>query len=162
MHAMEGPQPQMPSLPPCLPASTASTHPFLLSLPPCTPVCYPKEWPQVAKLPLCQPRTANADRPTDSPPTTQGGVQTPRPVFPSLRCLGGFDMLNLTGECIHRQTSQDNGISNTQVRIELAAWLMIDEQEIKLSSPRLCGCRLLPRIYSPTLQQSTHALASLI
>jgi len=90
-------------------------------------------------------------------------VQTPRrPVFPSLRCLGGFDMLKLTGECIHRQTSQDNGISNTQVRIELAAWLMIDEQEIKMSSPRLCGCRLLPRIYSPTLQQSTHAPVSLI
>lgn len=31
-----------------------------------------------------------------------------------------------------------------------------------MSSPHLCGCRLLPRIYSPTLQQSTHAPASLI
>ena len=71
-------------------------------------------------------------------------------------------MLNLTGECIYRQTSQDSGISNTRLWIELAVWLMIDEQEIKMSSPRLCGCRLLPCIYSPTLQQSTHAPSSLI
>lgn len=71
-------------------------------------------------------------------------------------------MLNLTGECIHRQTSQDNGINNTQVRIELAAWLMIDEQEIKNVKPTPVWLPLLPRIYSPTLQQSAHAPASLI
>ena len=48
-------------------------------------------------------------------------------------------MLNLTGECIHLQTSQDNGISNTQLRIELAAWLMIDEQEIKNVKPTVAA-----------------------
>ncbi|OCK94617.1 uncharacterized protein K441DRAFT_677452 [Cenococcum geophilum 1.58] len=152
----------MPSLPPCLPA-----HPPLPAVPTSLRVgLLPQRVApsrKTATLPTqdCKRRSPST-LPTDSPPTAQGGVQTPRPVFPSLRCLDGFDMLNLTGECIHRQTSQDNGISNTQVRIELAAWLMIDEQEIKLSSPRLCGCRLLPRIYSPTLQQSTHAPASLI
>ena len=66
--------------------------------------------------------------------------------------------MNASIEDEPRQRDQQH----TRVRIELAAWLMIDEQEIKLSSPRLCGCRLLPRIYSPTLQQSTHAPASLI
>lgn len=44
MHAMEGPQPQMSSLSPCL-------HYF----PPTSlrAGLLPQEWPQVAKLPLC-------------------------------------------------------------------------------------------------------------
>lgn len=140
---MKGPQPQMPSLSPCL----HYFPPTLPAVPTSLRVGLLPQGPQVAKLPFCERRSSSTFL-ADSPPTTQGEYNPP-PGLSVTALPRWIDMLNLTGECIHRQTSQDNGISNTQLRIELAAWLMIDEQEIKIVKPTLVWLPTAPTHIQP-------------